>query len=701
MSAPNELIDFDIFDENKDDSEFRLDSLIANAEGLGYIVFDQHGNVGDVSDNFAQIVGFESSMKLMGVSADDILSKLKMLTTDDNKLLVPEMFPDLVKRSFDTLQAHKKSVLATTTDGRRIRVNWWFAGNGLMLATVKDVSDERRYRDLLEMAMEAADAGFWSMSFETGKFTYSESVINRLTDDERTKMQNHGLWSIIHKSDLAEMTKAWQGIIIGTDPFDLTYRVVTELDGTIWQRSVGRIQRGSGGQLVGATAFVRNITKDVEKQDELIRAKETSKAKSEFLARMSHEIRTPLNAIIGMSDSLKDEDLSEEILEVVDDIEQAADGLHHLLSRTLDHAKLLSDKMDVELQPADIREVINICNRLWSPQCSSKSINLNVNIDNSVPEDLLIDSFRLQQCLNNLLSNAIKFTEKGQIDLVVKLAKLQDELSLVIAVRDTGIGMTATEAKSIFKPFSQADGTISRKYGGTGLGMSITKQLTELMGGKIKVKSESNVGTTFAMILPVLKSQTELENILGQGSLQEKETSEEVSKRPSLKTINEMPKPIISRSSKQNEPVEDASASQKPFEGLSVLCVEDNLMNQKVVKRLIGKRVTNLQFANNGIEALDVLSCMHIDVVLMDIHMPVMDGIEATIKIRESKEAWANVIIIALTADPDYQQRRICKNIGMDDTIAKPVRKEDILKAFDRTIGDIDRDYAQKVRLSA
>ena len=701
MSAPNELIDFDIFDENKDDSEFRLDSLIANAEGLGYIVFDQHGNVGDVSDNFAQIVGFESSMKLMGVSADDILSKLKMLTTDDNKLLVPEMFPDLVKRSFDTLQAHKKSVLVTTTDGRRIRVNWWFAGNGLMLATVKDVSDERRYRDLLEMAMEAADAGFWSMSFETGKFTYSESVINRLTDDERTKMQNHGLWSIIHKSDLAEMTKAWQGIIIGTYPFDLTYRVVTELDGTIWQRSVGRIQRGSGGQLVGATAFVRNITKDVEKQDELIRAKETSKAKSEFLARMSHEIRTPLNAIIGMSDSLKDEDLSEEILEVVDDIEQAADGLHHLLSRTLDHAKLLSDKMDVELQPSDIREVIGICNRLWSPQCSSKSINLNVNIDNSVPEDLLIDSFRLQQCLNNLLSNAIKFTEKGQIDLVVKLAKLQDELSLVIAVRDTGIGMTATEAKSIFKPFSQADGTISRKYGGTGLGMSITKQLTELMGGKIKVKSESNVGTTFAMILPVLKSQTELENILGQGSLQEKETSEEVSKRPPLKTINEMPKPIISPSSKQNEPVEDASASQKPFEGLSVLCVEDNLMNQKVVKRLIGKRVTNLQFANNGIEALDVLSCMHIDVVLMDIHMPVMDGIEATIKIRESKEAWANVIIIALTADPDYQQRRICKNIGMDDTIAKPVRKEDILKAFDRTIGDIDRDYAQKVRLSA
>jgi len=120
-----------------------------------------------------------------------------------------------------------------------------------------------------------------------------------------------------------------------------------------------------------------------------------------------------------------------------------------------------------------------------------------------------------------------------------------------------------------------------------------------------------------------------------------------------------------------------------------------------VVKRLIGKRVSNLHFAGNGREALDVLSCMHVDVVLMDIHMPVMDGIETTVEIRSSQEPWANVIIIALTADPDYQQKRICKNIGMDDTISKPVRKQDILNAFDRTLGVINKDYAHKMKLSA
>ena len=139
----------------------------------------------------------------------------------------------------------------------------------------------------------------------------------------------------------------------------------------------------------------------------------------------------------------------------------------------------------------------------------------------------------------------------------------------------------------------------------------------------------------------------------------------------------------------------------KPFEGLSVLCVEDNPVNQKVVKRLIGKRVANLTFANNGLEALETLGTMHIDVVLMDIHMPVMDGIEATLEIRGSNEPWANVVIIALTADPDYQQKRICKNIGMDDTIAKPVKREDILEAFDRTLGTISPEFAQPVKLTA
>jgi len=306
---------------------------------------------------------------------------------------------------------------------------------------------------------------------------------------------------------------------------------------------------------------------------------------------------------------------------------------------------------------------------------------LRTHFDPKVPEQLLLDEFRLQQCLNNLLSNAVKFTESGRIDVIVKTAIVKDRDSLIIAVKDTGIGMTDEQSNAIFDEFTQADNSISRTYGGTGLGMSITKQLAELMGGEVRVKSEFGAGSTFALVLPILESDDELQS-------------------KDLDTVHQVPKTLNTpRSSGPSSP--DASQPSKPFEGLSVLCVEDNPVNQKVVRRLIGKRVANLTFANNGREALKVLSMMHVDVVLMDIHMPVMDGIEATLEIRGSKEPWANVIIIALTADPDYQQKRICKNIGMDDTIAKPVKREDILKAFDRTLGTISPEFAQPVKLTA
>lgn len=673
--------------------EFGLETLIANAEDLGYIVLDHTLHVENVSDNFASIIGIPESLNILEAKIEDIFSALQLL--DAEKSLSLKTLSDLITQGFGDADTPRQTFLATTQDGRRVTLKSWYSSEAHMLVSVRDVSDEGRHRDLLEMAMEAANAGFWSMSFEDGKFTYSDSVLNRLTPSEITSMQDHGLWSIIHKSDLPEMTKTWQGIIAGTQPFDLTYRVVTELDGTMWQRSVGRIERGSDGHLVGATAFVTDITKDISKQKELLSAQEGSKAKSEFLARMSHEIRTPLNAIIGMSDSLKDEDLSEDVMEVVTDIEHAADGLHHLLSRTLDHAKLISEKVQIDLHRTDIREVIESCYRLWRPQSSTKSIKLNVIIDPSVPKDLLIDSFRIQQCLNNLLSNAVKFTDKGRIDLVVQSTTMNNRAVTVIAVKDTGIGMSQDQAETIFDPYSQADGTISRKYGGTGLGMSITKQLTELMGGDIKVRSGQGVGTTFVMILPVLETEADLDKFRSKN----KQIENKPSKNTEAKELEETShKP-------ENLPLSpakpDVTDPKKPFDGLSVLCVEDNAINQKVVKRLIGKRVSNLHFANNGREALDVLSCMHVDVVLMDIHMPIMDGIEATIEIRSSKEPWANVIIIALTADPDYQQKRICKNIGMDDTIAKPVRKKDILNAFDRTLGVINRDFAQKIRLSA
>ena len=662
----------------------KLAESLAIVEALGFAKINSEMRLTYVSPEFCKIIGVEPKAAPLGQRLDTVMKAMGLNAIAFGERFDQAALSTLSQKLMLTGEGQRLSVTATALDGRHMRINCWCEEANSFLITIRDVSEQTRKINLLEIAMDAANAGYWSMNFESGKFSYSDSVLQRLSAREVQKTQSQGLWAIIHPDDIAEMTSIWQDIVAGKIPFNLNYRIITEKDGTMWQRSVGQIERGSDGRAVGATAFVQDISEDIKKRTELLSAEEASKTKSEFLARMSHEIRTPLNAIIGMSDSLKDEPLSDEVMGVIEDIEQAAEGLHLLLSRTLDHAKLISNKMQVDFTPSDVKETILTSARLWMPQCSSNGIALRTHITPEVPQTLLLDSFRLQQCLNNLLSNAVKFTSKGRIDVIVKTAEIKGENTLVIAVKDTGIGMTDAQSKTVFGEFSQADNSISRTYGGTGLGLSITKQLTELMGGSIRVKSVPNEGTTFALMLPVLSEVNELEPV----AEQDIHPVAEMLNAPKAITSQPTPGPI-------NPP------QKRPFEGLSVLCVEDNPVNQKVVKRLIGKRVDSLTFANNGREALDTLGLMHIDVVLMDIHMPVMDGIEATLEIRGSKEPWANVVIIALTADPDYQQKRICKNIGMDDTIAKPVKREDILRAFDRNLGMISKEFAQPVRLTA
>lgn len=683
-------------DWNLDASEPQSEqnSMIACAEAIGFAIVDDTRTIITANNLYSEILGLPRNKLIIGDKIDNVLQGIKIKDSREQHAYSAEDMHGLISARFAAKTEYRSTMLATTKYGRRVRINAWYTNDGRMVTTVRDITEYQRHRTLFEVAMRAAKAGFWSMDFSTGKFSYSDSVLERLTEHEVKNMQDHGLWAIIHRKDLPEITKKWQAVISGAQPFDFTYRVITEKDGTMWQRSVGQIEYGSDGAPVGATAFVTDITKDIRKQKDLLSAKEASKAKSEFLARMSHEIRTPLNAIIGMSDSLRDEDLSEEVLDVIGDIEQAAEGLHHLLSRTLDHAKLISDKVQIDLSPHDIRDVVKTCYRLWRPQCSAKKIELKTHIDKSITHEYLLDSFRLQQCLNNLLSNAVKFTASGHIDIILKQAAFKGRESLVIAVKDTGIGINPKQCETIFEAFTQADNSISRKYGGTGLGMSITKQLTELMGGEIKVKSNQNEGTTFALILPVVKNRSSQTTSPIEPSL--KSTSSQ-SEAKAQKT-----QPITSSVKPRNTTQQNIEQThEKPFSGLSVLCVEDNPINQKVVERLIGKRVSRLTCANNGREALDILSTMHVDIILMDIHMPVMDGIETTLEIRGSREPWANVIIIALTADPEYQTKRICRNIGMNDTIAKPVKRADILNAFDRTLGSLSHDFGVKIKLQA
>jgi len=684
-------------------------SNILRAANIAYAKIDRHCRIQHVDGNVAGILGVDSNNHLVGSVLTETLGAFKIEDPVSGTVFTPKQIEDLVESSLSEPEPHRTSVVLTTLDGRRVCVNTWYEGPEGGTIVLRDITVDSRYRNLFEIAMNAAEAGFWSMDFKTGKFTYSASVTRRLTKDEQLRLQANGLFSIIHPEDVTAITTEWQDVVQNKRDFDFKYRVRIESQGTMWQRSIGQIDCAPDGTPLGATAFVMDISEEINKTNALTAERSASKAKSEFLARMSHEIRTPLNAIIGMSDSLKDEELSEDVRDVVNDIENAAEGLHYLLSRTLDHAKLMSDKVEINLDTVDPRQIIGTVSRLWKPQITSKGLSFRVVLDPKLPDSMMLDEFRLQQCLNNLLSNAAKFTKQGSVTLVAKQALIKDQPQLIFAVKDTGIGMSESEVSRIFDPFTQADNSIQREYGGTGLGMTITKNLCELMGGQIRVKAKRGEGTTFALLLPVLEESQDL------SSLAEDFPDQTAEVAPHEKPIGS---PVLAVESVQPStlPVDmpanlatpsigsvstDTTDTMKPFEGLNVLCVEDNEINRKVVQRLIGKRVNELYFAENGREALNVLNTVPVDVVLMDIHMPVMDGIEATLEIRKSDQAYANVIIIALTADPDYQQRRICRNIGMDDTIAKPVKREDILDAFDRTLSKLSDKFGQGVELSA
>ena len=519
--------------------------------------------------------------------------------------------------------------------------------------------------DMLADAVRAAGAGSWRLDFSDFSFDFSQSVLDRLTDFEQERIQSKGLFAILHRDDIPRLTGVWQDVVAGVKPFDFTYRVFTEKEGVMWQRSLGEIRRNPDGTPAEAVAFVMDITRDMQTRSELAEAQEGLRAKERFLARMSHEIRTPLNAIIGMADSLSDYDLAPDVRETIDDIETAASDLDDLLTGALDHSKMEQGDLAPVMERADLRETLEACATLWRAKVEAKGLKFRVEFDSRLPEVMEIDPVRVRQCVNNLLSNAVKFTEAGGIVLAASMYTKGGRPIAAVVVKDTGIGMSEEEAAHVFQPFKQADGSITRRFGGTGLGLSISRQLARLMGGDILVKSAPGEGAAFVLTLPL-------------------KNAEEPSSTPA-----------------QAEPeAEPKAPDTRPFAGLNVLCVEDNPTNQKVVERLIGDRVSHLYIADNGREALDILDSAPVDVVLMDIHMPVMDGIETTLAIRSSDAPFANVIIIALTADPDYQQKRVCRNIGMDDTIGKPVRRADILDAFGRALGRLGETHGQRIALA-
>lgn len=398
------------------------------------------------------------------------------------------------------------------------------------------------------------------------------------------------------------------------------------------------------------------ITTRIHRQEQLIEAldksqqqeKKLAAIKDQFLANMSHEIRTPMNAVLGFTHLLQQQPLNEKGKEYVAAIENAGENLLEIINDILDISKIESGMMRLEPVSFSLRGVLHAVQTMFRLKAEEKKLAFNVAIDDNVPDILYGDVVRLTQVLVNLANNAIKFTKEGHVNIMInQLGENEHTVRVLFSVSDTGIGIAPDKLPAIFDRFNQAEADTTRKYGGTGLGLTIVKQLVELQHGALTVESEPGKGSTFMVELPYAHGEL-------------------------LPEIGEA----------NNDNFLSALHAD-----VKLLVGEDNKMNQDLLKHLLGNRQLHYQLVTNGQEVLQALSKGHYDMVLMDIQMPEMDGYTAARKIRS--ELHSNIPIIAMTAHAMEGEREKCLQAGMNEYLSKPIREEELFRLIQIFTGKI------------
>ncbi len=514
----------------------------------------------------------------------------------------------------------------------------------------QDVTDLREAEHRLDtlstrllLATHAGQVGILELTYPDRRL-YFDSVMAQLfgLGLNSTALTEDDCWGAVHPDDTPLLTAVIDACERGSPSYELEYRVIWPNGDIRYIQSRGTLVTGPTGdpaRLVGTSWDVtemRNLTVQLAAEKE--RAERASNAKSNFLAVMSHEIRTPMNGVMGMNALLLETTLTPTQRRMADAVQYSATALLAIIDDILDLSKLEAGRVDLETIDFDLAEIMDKVAETMGPKAATKGLELS--IERSFPGACWFrgDPARLRQILLNLVSNAVKFTEAGRIVISASALPGHDQnYRLWFEIRDTGIGIAAEAKQRLFRPFEQADATITRRFGGTGLGLSICKRLVEQMGGMIGVMDRSGGGSVFWFEIPLPAG--------------------------------------VPRTSGRAAPANQSADPAAPATG-HILLAEDNSMNVTLASWLLEAKGYTVEVARNGSEAVAAARRGGFDLILMDMQMPVLDGLAATRQIRSQAEPGRRVPIIAMTANAMKEDQLRCLEAGMDDYISKPIEPE-------------------------